>query len=308
MKIPVRGISQHEEPNLTAASATKCFSCDSSQSSAKDNCISDPTKVTTCTSKGHCYIHISDEGVLRRGCVDENDKHVPTPQTCENKEDTCLVCSDRDNCNGKTLEVEYCFKMEYKTTSPIGQSEPQSKECPLAMNQLGCYHLEQNESVDRGCMSDLNKQKQNECKTNEDCELCLGKNCNSKVVRHLDCFHCDNTTDVNCAEPSELSGTIDSSNFSSSCLVGIDKNGYTHRTWGANKTYDTKRFPKGYDLCYNSTCNSKIYPTDRLKCYQCQGDDRCNLNTKDSKENLHAKACKIYSQNEHCFTFLDDGI
>lgn len=288
------------------ALATNCFVCESTNGDANDGCLSKPNKKEACASH-YCYIHISDEGVLRRGCVNAGDRHVPDPKSCDNQKDKCVVCSDRENCNDKSYQLEYCFKMEYTMTNAIPPNEKMSKECQLTMDQLGCYHLEKQDVIEKGCLSETSAQKKQECQNGEECELCFGKNCNSKVVRHLDCYNCDNTTDINCAEPSDQIEREDFSYLSSSCLVGIDNHGLTHRSWGSNKTYDTKRFPKGFELCYNDLCNSNTYPSNRLKCYQCHGNAACNLNTPESKEILQPNACRIYSQNERCFIYSDEG-
>lgn len=218
------------------------------------------------------------------------------------------MCSEHDNCNDKPFQVENCYKLDYQTSNPIMLNDTRSVNCLLTMNPMGCYHFERNEYVEKGCISDLNQQKQNEYKNSVDCELCFQKNCNSKVVRELRCYHCDNSTNINCAEPTELTTPIDYSHYSSSCLIGIDKNGFTHRSWGSNQTYDSQRFPGGFETCLGSSCNSQIYPRDRLKCIQCHGNAQCHMKASDSEEKLQPKVCNIYNRDDFCFTYSDGMI
>lgn len=254
---------------INAADEKDCYFCEPTTGS-KD-CMEEPTKSKTCKSKGgFCYMHISDEGVFRRGCVDAGDRFVQKPEDCSNSE-KCTVCSDKANCNDKVMKEEKCVVSKYDVDKPTLPSDKPSIICRLALEQLGCYHLEQKSQVEKGCMSSLNKQKRDECKRNNNCEICTSTNCNSKVVRHRDCIQCDDATKANCADPSEAKNVTDCSRFSNSCVVGIDDKGFTHRLCGSNETHNKDRFKNGFEQCNtNDTCNINIFPQDRLKCFQCK--------------------------------------
>lgn len=290
----------------TEKSMTKeCFEC-ISKGNAID-CLNDPKKDAKCTSKEYCYIYTDGNSYVGRGCVKDDDLFVKDKEFCEQQPEKCLLCSENAFCNGKKIQEEHCINTEYGTNNVA--NDQQSKVCPMkTLRHLGCYHMEKNNYVKKGCMSDLDEKMRIECHTqSNDCEICFGDNCNSKVVRHRLCIYCSDESDINCAEPSELYAIKDFSNISSSCLVGIDKDGYTHRLHGTNVAHDNNQFPNGFDICHSDSCNNIVYPSNRLKCFQCQGEADCDFQTNVSKEKSQPKVCEIYSTKDECYTYFDEG-
>lgn len=282
--------------------ATQCLGCTANKEGDGD-CMHKPRQDLTCYSDGgYCFIHLSDEGVLRRGCVNESNRYVTRPEDCA-KSDKCVVCFNESKCNRKDIQEEYCIKAEYTTANPIVPNEPPSVPCPVTLESPGCYHLERNGTISKGCMSSLNKQLQNEYKSSKDCEICFGKNCNSKIVRNRKCVFCYGSTYVNCADNSTHRDSIDCSYQSNACLVGIDKNGYAHRSCASNQTHDLQRFPNGFELCQSDLCNANDFPRNRLKCFQCHGDNDCSFKSPNATGSLRPKVCQVFSNMDQCYTY-----
>lgn len=256
-----------------------------------------------------CYIYLSGDNsqkILRRGCVDPQDPYVNSQGACINP-DLCVVCSNADKCNSKELRKERCINAEYTiNNSIVTPSESSSVDCPISLDPLGCYHFERSGSVSKGCVSSLTKQLRDEIRSSRDCEICFGNNCNSKLTRIRKCFQCDGTISSNCSEvpvqqvPNDLC-----SSKSDSCLVGIDVNGYTQRICASSQTTDYHlRFPNGFELCQNDSCNANVFPTSRLKCFHCNGDADCHSTNTVSKRPV---ACQVYSRNDECYSYFDKG-
>ncbi|XP_031634864.1 uncharacterized protein LOC116348130 [Contarinia nasturtii] len=276
----------------------ECFDCIAKRN--EKECIKEPNKEINCTSEKYCYVYVNENAIFVRGCFKNGDPFVESKEFCEKHPDKCSLCSDKSFCNGKAFFEEHCYNENYKVDEfPSVQS---SKTCPIkSLNSLGCYHMEKNNSVTKGCMSDLDEATRLEYEVSEDCVVCHEEKCNMNVVRHRICYDCNEEPEANCAEPQEVTKTTDVSKKSSSCLVGIDKNGFTHRMWGTNEKHDMEKFPNGFTICYDDSCNNIIFPSGRLKCLQCQGDENCN----DLKENLEPKVCEIYSSQDECYSYFD---
>ncbi|XP_055306424.1 uncharacterized protein LOC129570746 [Sitodiplosis mosellana] len=284
--------------------ATDCFQClwDGSGSS---NCADNPDKVISC-STGYCYTNVNAKGILGRGCVGKDDGFVTSNENCESRKGKCILCSDQVKCNNHKLKELKCYEATYTISDPIIMTNTHSKVCAWALEDLGCYHLEKNGKIEKGCMSNLDEQTRAQYQADNDVEICTRENCNSMVVKQLKCSQCSNEKDVNCADPTALQNTADCSQVSSSCLVGIDKNGATHRTCGTTEQQAKDKFEK-YEMCHGTTCNDHIFPEHRLKCLQCQGGSDCELKTPESKQNLKPKVCEIYTDKEKCYTYYENG-
>lgn len=258
-----------------------------------------------CPEDSHCYVY-NDKRTIRRGCIGKDDKFVKEKKFCDENKEICLSCAGKSLCNDIKLEVDQCFQVEYnKSNLPSENNWPPFSKCPVkTLKPVGCYHMEKNDIVVKGCISNLDV----DCKSDKNCEVCFGEKCNSKVTSHRECVYCNESVNANCAETSELSSTADCSKISNSCLVGVDANGYTHRLCAANHGNNANAFPKGFEICHNDLCNNRTYPANRMKCFQCQGDNNdCTLQTPESKKKLYSKVCEIFSDKDECYTYIEDG-
>lgn len=284
-------------------SSYDCYMCatntDENDSPLPNGCMSNLSKEKKCS--GQCYIATRDKK-FRRGCIGSGP--IRTRNDCENDKETCSMCESAF-CNDKDMIIEQCFEAKYNISEPKPLGSP--KKCQfISINRLGCYHEEKNGVAVKGCVSDLNEDKRKECANGKDCEICFNEKCNSKVVRHRECFHCDPSTNA-CSDPSDLRNITDCSYSSNACLVGVDTNGNTHRLCASTETEDTKKFPKGFTICETDKCNNQVFPANRLKCLHCKGDSDCELDKEDSKQKLKPKLCETYAVDEKCYTYIDEG-
>lgn len=194
-------------------------------------------------------------------------------------------------------------------------SKSYSRECPPASSKLGCYHFIDlaNATVSRGCMNNLTSDELIE-KCNENglhCKTCIGDNCNLRSTFQF-CYSCDSKRDENCIQIDEkLTNTTLCSDYTANCVTGIDYFGHTHRRCSVDDKTDETDFPHGFDVCTRSKCNKKLYPGDRLQCFQCYGTEDCDFMSPDENSTSVAQdlkqPCKIASEFNECFTLLDNG-
>lgn len=296
---PVKG----DDP--PAKVTNECYKCAWTGGIDGKECAINPRDDNKCTA-AYCYT-LMNKGYFSRGCVASDDPFIQTNEQCEQKKGNCMLCNDRSMCNNYKLTQEKCYEITYTIDAPIIMNDTNLKACPSkSLLPLGCYHMEKNNKIVKGCMSDLDDDTQVKYRNDTDCEICTTDKCNSMVVRQLNCSQCSQEKDINCAEPSAVQKKMDCSHVSSSCLVGIDKSGITHRVCGTADQQAKDKYTK-FELCYGNLCNDQIYPRDRLRCVQCQGDADCALNTPDAKKKLSPKVCETYSDKDECYTYHEEG-
>lgn len=153
-----------------------CLSCMSNYHN--DVCDSNFTKVEAkvCSEYGDkCYVHLNLMGLgVERGCLKEASNDVR--QACEDNKN-CETCDGTRACNNQKKEFEYCHAVTYKTDATV-QDMP-SKKCPKSIIQMGCYHYEDKNTAEKGCLSALSKAQLRAFLDKPDSfRRCKGKNCN----------------------------------------------------------------------------------------------------------------------------------
>lgn len=248
---------------------------------------------------GQCYTLILD-GNVTRGCVGDElipdqisaQKYSNSIKLCNsgtfcNQEkllDTCIVCSGID-CESPSLEME-----------KVCSYGPTSQGCYLKINSTNNLH-------ERGCMEILSKEDQQKCHMpgSQYCQSCPKRNCNQKVNFNQVCNFCDGTRHKNCFLEVSDAATTTCIGYSSICLTGIDKNGFTHRLCSQGEEEDAERFANGFETCYTDRCNSNVFPENRLECYQCEKDRLCDHPSVE----LKGKMCRTYP--DKCFVYGKEG-
>lgn len=138
------------------------------------------------------------------------------------------------------------------------------------------------------------------------CKSCEGSNCNLKK-NFQKCIFCNSKDDVECTRNMTNSPkTMECDNFLSTCLTGIDDHGVTHRRCSKNYDEDKSAFQKEFVVCANNTCNTDIYPPNRLQCYMCNGQDECDFMPTRVKS-LQPQPCRAYSKFDQCYAYLGVG-
>lgn len=158
--------------------------------------------------------------------------------------------------------------------------------------------------VTKGCIRDLDKNKANECIANSvTCKSCNGPNCNLKKEFQV-CYSCNSQNNPKCSSDPLSVKTEICRNFESQCITGTNRSGYTFR--GCSSDYgDLTRWSENFELCAKNKCNDEDFPGDTLRCYQCSGQENCNLMSKE--RNLSPKLCAFNSKYDQCFTYINKG-
>lgn len=286
----------------SGARITSCLTCKSNGSNS--HCVTDFTNVTVqaCQIYGDkCYTHISKNNFYDRGCLSAASPFVQ--RACESQQGKCKICVD-NNCNDYTA-ADHCISCDSKSNQNC-RSEPNKitdiLHCTMKASHdrsasAGCYLKFDSKNVSRGCVEDLSEKERNECTStnNNNCQICKGHGCNAKASFHQSCYKCSSASLKSCLNLSGPKVTAKCVNYTGSCLVGIDAEGYTHRTCGYSEQENRNNFPIGYQICYSEQCNDFAFPGNSLHCYQCE--DCTNLDSE------YLDICGIYSETNRCYTY-----
>lgn len=259
---------------------------------------------TRCISEfDQCYT-ILIKNVVQRGCVSANDLYFPhlnATQQCQNS-DECEICKDSKLCNAQKI-TDTCIKCDSSESNSTCVTVTKAVPCSLRRNfakSAGCYLSINGSTHIRGCMSDLNLNEQKLCQQqNTNCQSCKYPNCNLKELFKTTCFECDGEVDFSCAHITSRASQVVCYDYTKTCAIGIDKNGFTHRGFiSYNQLHSL--FPLGFKICNELLCNHGIYPSNRPTCYQCEDNHKCV-----TLEMLNSTVCDIYP--DQCFAYLDNS-
>lgn len=151
-------------------------------------------------------------------------------------------------------------------------------------------------------------EEQPQSNTYKNCERHL---CDSKAT-NKECFVCNGIENSMCSSIPDPSNIVSCAENISTCLTGIDRLGYTHRScrW-SNSTLneptaeDQSNYPNGLDICNESKCNDKIFPATRLQCYQCSGGENCAVV---QSSTIQSQPCSIFSKLDQCYSYISEGV
>lgn len=296
----------------------RCRVCSSADSV---NCIRSPGGVITKTCKNYldeCFVHVAGD-VVTRGCLGEQSKPKPDAidfrRDCKN-EHICETCSDRDNCNNKLVNGEFCYVCDAQgDDGPRCRSRLDTrmrKQCPLSVTPLGCFRFEDNhgDQVKRGCLSNLTLNEANMCReNNEKCKTCLGNDCNSKLLfQH--CHVCNSTKSLNCIRGSQTTPTTTCKSYTDECFTHVADDVVTRGCLlqqNETSAIDLVERCQNTDECDKcsdeSNCNKKI--VDGEFCITCSSDTdpNCRANVSISMRTQ----CSLAVKQLGCYRLEDDG-
>lgn len=284
-----------------------CFVCDSTNNSS---CLSlDKTYETEmCDNyQNQCFTYTDGRSVIRNCLEDMNQSFIIS---CKNAGDSkCSLCQE-PGCNDRSI-VDKCV-------SCVSDNERLCRDnvellnqtiCSLSPLSSGCYLDDNDSTISRGCVNQLTAKQRKKClKQSKTCQTCFQPGCNQKDKFQQKCIICHGDEDDDCASTQNDQNTVHCLDYSASCLVGIDVDGFTHRQCSKNGSGDAHEFQLGYELCFREECNDGVYPNDRLQCYHCDGDADCtfkNTNSTTKEELLYA--CNLYQDDDQCFTAYGEG-
>lgn len=164
------------------------------------------------------------------------------------------------------------------------------------------------DTVKRGCMQDLFPDAFLCSNKSDTCKMCIGNNCN-KRNQFQECYSCSSETDSQCSRNPQLTSSEICNDYDSICMIGIDENGHIHRQCKSRKSDTTASDFKNDFICDDIKCNVDLFPKDRLKCYQCVGDECSDLSNSSNGTEVSVKSepCAILLQREQCYTYIDKG-
>lgn len=277
-----------------------CVSCDS-RNHTKCITIRDDRLLTEQCEHYHdkCYT-FTENNTVRRGCVGSERNEFN--EMCRSHPIKCNLCQNNNGlCNNYQID-DMCIKCD-SDIDPSCYDNPDTSDAFICSANKkttisgGCYlQITDDSRIVRGCVDELSSEvEKDECRRQSpECQMCLHQNCNIKKNFKQICHFCNGISDEQCAQGIS-NKIIECPDYSSSCLVGIDWNGFTHRSCSSIKLYDERTYANGYETCFGDYCNDKIFPKNRLLCYQ--------KNASDAKPT----PCKIYSKNEECVVYVGEG-
>lgn len=206
----------------------RCRTCSSKNTV---NCIRGPGGVPGVTCKSYldkCFIHVAGD-VVTRGCLDDQSKTGPVDyrKVCTNG-NACEICTDKENCNQKIVDGEFCLACDSETDSNcrLNANYTMRAQCPLAVKPLGCYRFEDNGGhvVKRGCLSNVTQHEIDMCRREgSNCKTCPGNDCNTKPS-FTACLQCDSRLDRNCLIEPELVANQTCRNYLDKCYTHFENN------------------------------------------------------------------------------------
>ncbi|KAL5278392.1 hypothetical protein ACFFRR_003177 [Megaselia abdita] len=114
----------------------------------------------------------------------------------------------------------------------------------------------------------------------------------------LECYQCQGRY---CLVLKDFSSRIQQCNEGSKCLTELDSMGQIVRR--CTRSPEEICINKDTcNICEGNLCNFEIFPSDRLRCLQCDSNDYVKCN---SASIQFLKPCEIYKKDDECFTYAN---
>uniref|UniRef100_A0A182QEL6 DUF753 domain-containing protein n=1 Tax=Anopheles farauti TaxID=69004 RepID=A0A182QEL6_9DIPT len=156
------------------AQAITCYeTCSGSGSEQIPSC----PPITCPPETDRCYVSVSNDGFIYRGCTSASIGCPPDTRDC-------FVCRE-PNCNGV---YAVCSKCDTAIDGDCSTAEEHGKICAQSS---GCFQYQDENGASYGCASEAPPLCEED---KEHCQLCEGAFCNKKVLNS--CFSCTNCPDV----------------------------------------------------------------------------------------------------------------
>lgn len=278
--------------NNTSRVGNICFQC-----SGRD-CINPSLNMDVVNCNSECYVGVNENGAPIRDCADS--------VSIQCTDSSCLKCND-DFCNGilhPTIERLKCVKCVGDNCGEL--LEDKSEYCEIFSSSETCVTIfDANDlAVERGCSSSV----QNQCGdvNNFQCVKCRMDNCNvhRSIAENSLCVSCNSLNDPSCIHKTDQP-TFKSckNNQCYSRLMPIGEgsiNQYVERGCYSDLLSSQTCVEPMCSLCSGDLCNNILYPSDRLTCLFCTGNN-CNPQTS------QIKVCNEYnSQPQTCITIFNE--
>lgn len=281
----------------------RCISCNSKNDSIRClfSFLADRKRCPLEIQPSGCY-HQQSSDYIERGCLAELDNQKRT--SCELNSDECKQCSNNE-CNSRLI---------FQTCTSSNSNVVNKKDSKICRQYLDkCFIYVMNETVHRGCISDLYDTPTVgidlplKCQDENNCETCdVGNDCNSRDVIEDRCIKCSSIENGYCVDfPNRLNAT--------NCSVALKQQGCYLMQFGKIKA--------------ERGCMSHLNQNDRINCGQGNGTckmcvgDKCNVKATFQKcfvcdsendgheclrEPLKEKTCNDYVG--HCYSKAFGGV
>lgn len=278
----------------------KCLQCDTED----EACIEAKVSAATCQEEGDsCTVRINN-GKLERSCL--SSLSAADQEKCNSATDlSCVTCTGA-GCNTQTwIKCHQCKESESATCNAAQEDASQATYCPKYKDNNKCYERLESEKVVRGCESDLSEEA---CSNSLECSDCNTNACNNAAASTLKtdqrCLQCSTASDAGGLCLAGTTSTLPCTKESESkCYFQIQADGHLKRGCkgelsAAEVTACTGDTCK---ICDVPSCNTGIYPTERLQCFQCKStDDESCVNELQGTEK--SAVCKLYKADDKCYS------
>ncbi|EAT48019.1 AAEL000915-PA [Aedes aegypti] len=294
-----------------------CYVC---ETSANPNCATLPYNrqfEKAClrnVSGDDCVTIFDDFRVIRRECRSGlSDTDLLKCNTEGGKE--CVACSGT-GCNKITVrQDDNCLQCSTTDGLNCASGQRVSTICKLSSDGV-CYNrLDQNGTLHRGCLSDLNEDLQQTClnPSNQSCEICSGSGCNNNTfpANALQCVQCDSLMNMDCVQNQSSNLFVNPCRKhvnGDKCYTWLRTDGSIERGCQSSLNATCNALLNATcSACEGPVCNAEVYPWGRRSCYQCDGrsDRTCGLEQTIQQE---SKVCQRYQPQDQCYTLLQNGI
>lgn len=292
----------------------KCFDHECNWKSSFQSCVfiknqnstENPSKICK-KYTDECFTYVYDK--IRKGCMSDITESIINDidiKDCDN-DDICVKCGGKANCNDKVIEHEICIVCLSKNDRKcIHYPELLKKDCPLRLNDMGCYLKKDDNIVERGCMSMLDSSMLSDCRAGDrDCKMCIGNECNKKLDFQI-CYNCDSELDGdNCIhEPWKLKHGL-CPNYLDYCYTMVE-NGRVQRNCTGDKAIpNISNCTENNECKYcenRRSCNDEVFRTKTCIACNSNNDPMC---ANDTTFELFEE-CPISLHTHKCYHFIDE--
>lgn len=289
-------------PGTTLNTFPKCLVC----TSADPKCVDFTSPAVECNKRDDVCFSRVKANVLERGCL--SALSTVDQGTCQATNDaTCVTCTGTEGW----LKCHQCKESDAATCAAV-QTDDKAEFCKAYKDGNNCYERLETDKVVRGCENDL-ANNENACKDNTECRRCPDNACNKEVSTSLKnedrCVQCTTSSD---SDGSCLLGTAATQPCAKAstkkCYRQTDADGVLKRGCQGDLTPAevTACATKTCDICETDKC-TKIFPADRLQCYQCNSgtDKSCSEQLTGEPKSGY---CNVYKAGDHCYSRIVNNV
>ncbi|KXJ74045.1 hypothetical protein RP20_CCG014472 [Aedes albopictus] len=293
-----------------------CYVC---ETSANPNCATLPYNrqfEQECLRQvaGDDCVTIFDEfRVIRRECRSGlADSDLRKCNTEGGRE--CVACSGI-GCNKITVrQDDNCLQCSSEDGLNCASGRRASTVCKRSSDGV-CYNrLDQNGTLHRGCLSDLNEEDQRTCLASNDhqCKTCSGPGCNNNIFpsNALQCFQCDSLENVDCVQNQSSTTFVNPCRRyvnGDTCYTRLRTDGSIERGCQSSLVATCSSLTNvSCTTCEGPACNTEVYPWGRRSCFQCDGLNDLTCGLEQTRQD-DAKVCLMFQPDDRCYTILQNG-